>query len=96
MVEIRTVENFDEWFDNLRDHQTRARIQARIDRAELGNFGDCKPVGAGVTEMRIHYGPGYRLYFMKKSNLLVILLAGGDKSSQQKDIDEAIRLARQL
>lgn len=96
MIEIRTSEYFDEWFEGLRDRQARFRIQTRIDRAELGNFGDCKTVSGVVTEMRIHYGSGYRLYFTRKSNILVILLAGGDKDSQKKDIAEAIRLAGQL
>ena len=72
------------------------RIQVRIDRAEDGNFGDCGPVGEGVSEMRIHYGPGYRVYFMQRGMEIVILLAGGDKSTQAKDIKAALKLARQL
>ena len=72
------------------------RIQARIDRAEDGNFGDCAPVGVGVSEMRIHYGPGYRVYFAQRGMELVILLAGGDKSTQSKDINTALQLAREL
>jgi len=72
------------------------RIQARIRRAELGNFGDCEPVGEGVSEMRIHYGPGYRIYFIQRATEIVILLAGGDKSTQSKDINAALNLARQL
>lgn len=96
MIEVRTVAYFDKWFEDLRDRQARARIQTRIDRIELGNFGDFKPVGEGVMEMRIHYGPGYRLYLTKKSNVLIFLLAGGDKSSQQQDIAKAIELSRQL
>jgi putative addiction module killer protein len=72
------------------------RIQVRIDRAEDGNFGDCKPVGEGVSEMRIHFGPGYRIYFVLRGAEVVILLAGGDKSNQQKDIKTAVALARQL
>jgi putative addiction module killer protein len=96
MIEIRKTELFAEWFNSLRDRHARARIQARIDRAELGNFGDCKPVGNGVSEMRIHYGPGYRVYFVKRGEMLVILLAGGDKNSQSKDIATAINLAQQI
>ena len=96
MIEIRTTEVFSEWFTNLRDRQARARIQMRIDRAELGNLGDCKPVGEGVSEMRIHYGPGYRVYFAQGGATLVILLAGGDKGTQDKDIAKAIALAHQL
>jgi len=96
MIEIRKTELFAEWFNSLRDRQARIRIQVRIDRAELGNFGDCKPVGNGVSEMRIHYGPGYRVYFVKRGEMLVILLAGGDKNSQSKDIAAAINLAQQI
>jgi putative addiction module killer protein len=96
MIEIRKTELFAEWFNSLRDRQARVRIQARIDRAELGNFGDCKSVGNGVSEMRIHYGPGYRVYFVKRAEMLVILLAGGDKNSQSKDISTAINLAQQI
>lgn len=96
MIEIRTTAKFSEWFCGLRDRQARVRIQARIDRAELGNFGDCQPVGDGVSEMRIHYGPGYRVYYVQHGEVLVILLAGGDKSTQGKDIATAIDLARQL
>ncbi len=96
MIEIRTTEVFSEWFTNLRDRQARVRIQMRIDRAELGNLGDCKPVGEGVSEMRIHYGPGYRVYFAQCGATLLILLAGGDKGTQNKDIATAIDLAHQL
>lgn len=72
------------------------RIQARVRSAELGNFGDCEPVGEGVSEMRIHYGPGYRVYFVQRGMEIVILLAGGDKSTQDKDIKTALNLVRQL
>lgn len=94
MYTIETTQVFDDWFDALRDKQTRSRIVVRIRRAELGNFGDCKPVGEGVSEMRIHAGAGYRLYFKKVGNTWVILLAGGDKSTQQRDIETALALAR--
>lgn len=93
---IYTTEEFDNWFTGLRDRQAQKRIQARIDRAEGGNFGDCEPVGEGVSEMRIHYGPGYRVYFAQQGMEIVILLAGGDKSTQSKDIKAALELARQL
>lgn len=93
---IYTTDEFDIWFTRLRDRQAQKRIQARIDRAESGNFGDCEPVGEGVSEMRIHYGPGYRVYFAQQGMEIVILLAGGDKSTQSKDIKTALELARQL
>jgi putative addiction module killer protein len=93
---IYTTETFDIWFAGLRDKQATHRIQARIDRAEDGNFGDCSPVGEGVSEMRVHYGPGYRVYFAQRGAEIVILLAGGDKASQSKDIKTALELARQL
>lgn len=76
--------------------QAVRRVQARIDRAEDGNLGDCEPVGEGVSEMRIHYGPGYRVYFVKRGMEIVILLAGGNKSTQSKDIKTALEIARQL
>ena len=93
---IQTTETFDAWFGGLRDRKAKARIQARIDRAEEGNFGDCAPVGNGVSEMRIHHGPGYRVYCKRLGREWVILLAGGDKSTQQTDIKIALRLAREL
>lgn len=96
MTSIQTTEVFDSWFDGLKDRQARARIQARIDRAEDGNFGDCKPVGEGVSEMRIHHGAGYRVYFRQVGSEMVILLAGGDKSTQASDIKAALKLARNL
>ena len=96
MNTIQTTEIFNDWFCGLRDKQAKHRIQMRIDRAEDGNFGDCKPVGAGVSEMRIHVGTGYRVYFTQVGLEIFILLAGGDKSSQQADIDTALDLAKQL
>ncbi len=96
MKAIQTTEVFDDWFAKLRDQQAKRRIQTRIDRAEDGNFGDCEPVGEGVSEMRIHYGPGYRVYFTQRGMEIVILLAGGDKSTQIKDIKTALEIARQL
>ena len=96
MFEVYTTEEFDSWFEKLRDRQARARIQARIDRIELGNFGDVEPVGEGVSELRIFYGPGYRVYFTKQSSVVVVLLIGGDKSYQSKDIEKAKQLAQEL
>jgi putative addiction module killer protein len=96
MKSILTTEVFDTWFANLKDKQASRRIQVRIDRAEDGNFDDCKPVGEGVSEMRIHHGPGYRVYFMQRGMEIVILLAGGDKSTQTKDIKTALEIARQI
>lgn len=94
MKTIYTTEAFDAWYFALTDRQAARRIQARIDRAEDGNFGDCEPVGQGVSEMRIHCGPGYRVYFMQKGMEIVILLAGGDKSTQARDIKTALRIAK--
>ncbi len=96
MAVVYTTEAFDVWFESLRDKQAARRIQARIDRTEEGHFGDCKPVGEGVSEMRVHHGPGYRLYFTRRGVEIVILLAGGDKSTQHKDIERALALSRQL
>ncbi|MDD5286591.1 MAG: type II toxin-antitoxin system RelE/ParE family toxin [Desulfuromonadaceae bacterium] len=96
MVEIRKTDLFAKWIDNLRDVQAKARVLVRIERLASGNAGDVKPVGEGISEMRIDYGPGYRVYFTKRGNELIILLAGGDKSSQTADIKVAIRLASNL
>lgn len=96
VLSIQTTGVFEGWFDGLKDRQARARIQARIDRAEDGNFGDCKPVGEGVSEMRIHHGAGYRVYFRMMGTELVILLAGGTKNTQSSDIRTALKLARRL
>ena len=96
MSAIFTTLVFDRWFERLRDRRAAARIQARIDRAESGNLGDCKPVGEGVSEMRIDYGPGYRLYFVQRGGEVIILLVGGGKSTQARDIEMARELAKQL
>jgi putative addiction module killer protein len=96
MPEVRQTEIFARWLARLRDARARTRIQARIDRLEVGNAGNVKPVGGGVSEMRIDYGPGYRVYFLRRGEALVILLAGGDKRTQDHDIAMAIKLARDL
>ena len=96
MLEIRKTEIFVRWLDGLRDVRARARVQARIERLAGGNPGDVRPVGEGVSEMRIDYGPGYRVYFKKVGREIVILLAGGDKRTQSADIKTALRLARGL
>lgn len=96
MIEVRQTEVFSKWLRGLRDRLARVRIQARIDRMQDGNAGDVKPVGDGISEMRINYGPGYRVYFTRRGAELVILLAGGDKSSQSDDIRKALALAKEL
>ena len=96
MIEIRQTDVYARWLEKLRDRQAKARIAVRIRRLSLGNPGDVRPVGGGVSELRIDYGPGYRVYFLKQGATLVILLAGGDKSSQSQDIAEARNLARVL
>ena len=94
--EVRQTETFAAWFRTLRDRRAKARIQVRIDRLSLGNPGDVVPVGEGVSELRIDYGPGYRVYFVQRGTTLVVLLAGGDKRSQSRDIRLALALARSL
>ena len=96
MVEIRQTEAYARWFRRLRDRQARVRIDNRIRRMSLGNLGDVRPVGEGVSEVRIDYGPGYRVYFMQRGETLIVLLAGGDKDSQVRDIRRARELARGL
>ena len=96
MIEVRTTARFTKWLASLKDRWAKARIQARIDRLEMGQFGDVAPVGEGVSEWRIFYGPGYRVYFVQKGAVVVILLSGGDKSFQKADIAKAKEIARQL
>lgn len=96
MVEVRKTDTFVKWIDALRDLRARARIQVRIERMAAGNPGDIKPVGEGVSEMRIDYGPGYRVYFTIRGQELILLLAGGEQTTQSKDIKKAIQLAREL
>ncbi len=96
MVELRKTETFARWIDGLRDLRARAQVQVRIERLATGNAGDVKAVGKGVSELRIDYGPGYRVYFTKRGSAVVILLAGGDKHTQANDIRIAQRLADNL
>ncbi|MEW6688525.1 MAG: type II toxin-antitoxin system RelE/ParE family toxin [Pseudomonadota bacterium] len=95
-IEIRQTQVYARWFEGLRDVQGRARILARIRRLSLGNPGDVEPVGQGVSELRIDYGPGYRVYFVQRGPAFAILLAGGDKRTQARDIKTALQLARGL
>lgn len=96
MIEIRQTAIFADWISALRDNQARMRIEVRIRRLQLGNPGDVKAVGEGVSELRIDYGPGYRVYYIQRGKTLIVLLAGGDKRTQSRDIDIAIELARNL
>ncbi len=95
-MEIRKTDVYAKWLDGLRDVGARARVLARVERLAAGNAGDVKPVGEGVSELRINYGPGYRVYYTQRGPELIILLAGGDKGSQANDIKSALRLARNL
>jgi putative addiction module killer protein len=94
--ELRQTETFSRWLRGLADSRTRAKIAARIDRLAHGNPGDVTPIGEGVSELRIHFGPGYRVYFVSRGRALMILLCGGDKSTQASDIKTAKQLARDL
>ena len=96
MFEIRKTENFAKWINGLNDIRARARILVRIERLAVGNPGDVKPVGEGISELRINYGPGYRVYYKKQDRTVIILLAGGDKRTQSKDIKTALSLAKNL
>lgn len=96
MLEVYKTDEFSRWLKKLKDRTSRARVQARIDRMELGHFGDVKSIGEGVSELRIFFGPGYRIYFTQTSSVVVVLLTGGDKGSQSRDIQKALELAREL
>lgn len=96
MIEVRTTEDFDAWFAGLRDARARLRIQVRIDRLSLGNPGQHRILSRGICEMKIDHGPGYRVYYVRHGNVLVVLLCGGDKRSQQRDIELAGTLKQML
>ena len=96
MLQIRKTNVYAEWIDNLRDLQGRARILVRVERLASGNPGDVKAISGGVSELRVHFGPGYRLYFSQRGDDIVILLAGGDKRTQTRDIQTALQLAKNL
>jgi putative addiction module killer protein len=96
VIEVRQTELFANWLRKLRDEKARARIQIRIRRLSLENFGDVKPVGEGVSELRIDYGPGYRVYFQRIGNVVVLLLIGGTKKTQEADIAKAKKLAKEV
>ena len=96
MPSIEQIEEFSSWLTDLRDKKAKAKILVRIDRLEMGNPGDVAPVGGGISEMKIHYGPGYRVYYRSRGQALVILLCGGDKSSQAADIRTALKLSEEL
>jgi putative addiction module killer protein len=96
MIEVRQTAVYSEWFAALRDRPAKTRIDIRIRRLSLGNPGDVKPVGEGVFELRIPFGPGYRIYYIQRGERMVVLLAGGDKSSQERDIQKAKDLARKV
>jgi putative addiction module killer protein len=96
VLEVRQTQAFEDWLARLRDHRARARISVRIRRLSLGNPGDVRPVGSGVSELRIDYGPGYRIYYVQRGPVLVILLCGGDKRTQKADIELAKALAMSL
>ncbi len=93
MVDLIRSDTFDHWLSRLRDRQARSRILVRLDRLATGNPGDVKPVGDGISEMRIDYGPGYRVYYVRRGEIVILLLCGGDKSTQPGDVAQAKRIA---
>jgi putative addiction module killer protein len=96
MFSVQMTQEFQDWLDGLRDQRVQVRIAARLRLAEAGNLGDWKSVGCEVSEMRVDFGPGYRLYFTRRGNVLIVMLAGGDKSTQTRDIQRAQRILNQL
>jgi putative addiction module killer protein len=96
MITIKTLPEFDNWLDGLKDRTTRLRLSRRIDKVQRGNLGDVKPVGSGVFEMREHFGAGWRMYYVQRGNILIVMLGGGDKASQATDIAKAIILSTTL
>lgn len=95
MVELKQTETFRKWLAKLRDARATTAIASRLDRLAFGHAGDAAPVGCGVSELRIHYGPGYRVYFQRRGDTIIVLLSGGDKGSQARDIKNALRLANE-
>ena len=96
MITIKTLPEFDNWLDGVKDRTTRLRLSRRIDKAQRGILGDVKPVGSGVFEMREHFGAGWRMYYVQRGNILIVMLGGGDKDSQTADISKAITLSATL
>lgn len=96
MFTVRQTQEFQDWLDALKDFRAQVRIAARLRLAEAGNLGDWKPVGGDVSEMRVDFGPGYRLYFTRRGSIVIVMLAGGDKSTQTRDIKRAQRMLKQL
>jgi len=96
VIEVREIGTFSEWLSGLRDARVKAEVARRVRRLALGNPGDVKPVGEGVSELRIHYGPGYRIYYVQRGSFLIVLLCGGDKGTQAKDIALALKLAKEV
>jgi len=96
MITIRTLPKFDAWLSGLRDGMTKRRLVARLRKAQLGNLGDIKPVGDGIVEMREHFGPGWRMYYVQRGDVIIIMLGGGDKSTQAADIAKAKQLVDSL
>jgi putative addiction module killer protein len=96
MFEITQTHEYRQWYDGLRDERGKRNIDARLNRLRAGHFGDCGPVGDGVLELRLHFGPGYRIYLMRQGKVFIVLLAGGDKSTQTRDIERAKRLAQEI
>lgn len=96
MIDFEQSNVFSDWLGSIKDTIGKARLLARLRAAEHGNFGDCEPVGEAVYEMRVHYGPGYRMYFTRKHQVVYLLLAGGDKSTQKRDIQRAQSMARNI
>jgi putative addiction module killer protein len=95
MIEVRETRAFSEWLSSMRGARAKAEVARRVRRLALGNPGDVKPVGEGVSELRIHYGPGYRVYYVQRGDILIVLLCGGDKRTQAKDIAHALKLAKE-
>ena len=96
MFEVLTTDEFDRWLSDLADERARTKIASRVARLRFGNAGDAKPVGEGVSEMRVHHGPGYRVYYKQTNKTIIVILSGGDKSTQEKDVRRAKKMAAEL